>query len=311
MFKWPQTPSPSASEHELADYAELVCWREGLMSRTALSRQLGMIAENDYSTGVPEEDPTEEVVHSVYTEIEQRQLACRDGYPFLIDNRGYTLNAVSDIKNHRHIVYQYLLLATRLNMNESRMHAGIDGALLLEELAADVVREYFGARAESIVFGTAAGTPGFPDKVNDLCRRLKEGDGFLSHDAAPPTERDGKLDVAAWKHFNDGQPGKLIGFGQCKTGTSYRESLSQLQPDSFCRKWLRSFPTFVPVRMFFVAEAMSRRHWYGAASDAGLLFDRCRIVDFCDDIRSDVLRKVKLWTATAAMENELHVGWRS
>ena len=311
MFKWPQTPSPRASKQELADYTELVCWREGLMSRTALSGQLGRIDDNDYSDGVPEEDPTDGVVHTVYAEIEQRLDACRDGYPFLIDNQGYTLRSVSDIENHRHIVYQYLLLATRLNMNESRMQADIDGALLLEELAADVAREYFGARAESIVFGTAANTQDFPNKVNQLCKGLKEGDGFLSHQEAPTTERDGKLDVVAWKHFNDGRPGKLIAFGQCKTGTSYMNTLSQLQPDSFCRKWFRSFPALVPLRMFFVADAISRLLWYNAVSDAGLLFDRCRIVDFCGDISADVLSKVKAWTAAAARENELEVRWRS
>ncbi len=310
MFKWPQTPSPSASEQELADYAELVCWREGIMSRTALAGQLGRIEENDYSGGVPEEDPTDGVVHTVYTEIEQRRYACRDGYPFLVDNQGYTLKPVSDVENHRHIVYQYLLLATRLNMNESRMHADIDGALLLEELAADVAREYFGTRAESIVFGTAS-TQDFPDKVNQLCKGLNEGGGFLSDDKAPPTERDGKLDVVVWKHFNDGRPGKLIAFGQCKTGTSYRDTLSQLQPDSFCKKWFRRFPVLVPVRMFFVAEAISGLRWYNHASDAGLLFDRCRIVDFCDDISANVLSKVKTWTAAAARENELQVLWCS
>ena len=117
--------------------------------------------------------------------------------------------------------------------------------------------------------------------------------------------RDGKLDVVVWKHFTDGLAGKLIAFGQCKTGTSYRDSLTQLQPDSFCRKWLRSPLVLTPVRMFFVSEALPRSLWRNDSIDAGLLFDRCRIVDFCDNVSRDVLVKVTTWTAAAAKATEL------
>ena len=306
MFKWPGTPSPRAPEHELADYAELDCWKRKSTSTTALSADLGRLDENDYSDGVPEEEDTDEIVAAAYVEMERRLQACRDGgYPYLIDEQGHTLSVHLGVENHRHIVYRYLLLATRLNMKDNRQHAGIDGSLLLEELAADVAREYLGARTESLVFGTAAGQADFRGKINNLCQHMKEGNGFVNHGGAPPNEKDGKLDVVAWKHFTDGLPGKLIAFGQCKTGTGYKDTLSQLQPDSFCKKWLQSSLVLTPVRMFFVAEAVSRQRWRSTSIDAGLLFDRCRIVDFCDDISTDVLEKVKAWTEAAATANEL------
>ena len=305
MFKWPGTPSPRASEQELADYAELECWKHNSTSTTALSADLGRLDENDYYDGVPEEEKTDEIIEAAYVEMEQRLQACKNGYPYAIGEQGNTLSVDLDVENHRRIVYQYLLLATRLNMKDNRVHAGIDGSLLLEEISADVAREYLGARAESLVFGTAAGRTDFPGKINDLCRHMKEGGGFMDHDEVPPAENDGKLDVVAWKHFADGLPGKLIAFGQCKTGTSYKDTLPQLQPDSFCKKWLKSFPVLTPVRMFFVAEAVSRQGWRSTSIDAGLLFDRCRIVDFCDDISRGVLAKVKAWTAAAAKANEL------
>ncbi len=300
MFKWPGTPSARPPEHELADYAELLCWQENLMSVTALSKLLGRLDENDYSDGVPEEDETDEVVKAAYVETEQRREVCRDGYPFVTGEQGYTLRTSQDTGNHRHTIYKYLLLATRLNMKNNRVHEGIDGALLFEELAAEAAREYLGARAESLVFGTAAGTADFQGKVNALCEKIREGNGFVNRDKAPPNENDGKLDLVAWKHFTDGLPGKLIAFGQCKTGTSYKDTLTQLQPDSFCRKWVQSPLILTPVRMFFVAEALPRSRWNNASYDAGVMFDRCRIVDFCDDISSDVLKKVTTWTKAAA-----------
>lgn len=305
MFKWPGEPSSRAPDHELADFAELRAWQRNLMSMTALSRLLGRLDENDYSDGVPEEEKTAQRAEEAYQEIERRKEGCGDGYPFKMTEEGYTLRTPGNAKNHKHTIYKYLLLATRLNMKDNKCHVGIDGALLFEELAAEVAREYLGARAESLVFGTAAGITDFQEKVDDLCKRIREGDGFVNHDEAPPKEKDGKLDVVVWKPFTDGLPGKLIAFGQCKTGTDYRDTLTQLQPDSFCRKWLQSSPVVTPMRMFFVAEALPRSRWYNASSDAGLLFDRCRIVDFCDNVDAGTLEKVTAWTAAAAKATEL------
>ena len=241
MFKWPGTPSARPPEHELADYAELVCWKDNTTSTTVLTADLGRLEENDYSEGVPGEEGEEEapqIVEEAYLEIERREEACRYGYPFVVGEQGYTLHASQEVGNHKHIIYKYLLLATRLNMKDDREHADIDGASLFEELASETAREYLGDRGESIVFGTAAGSANFPGKVNDLCKRIKEGDGYVNRGEDPPSEQDGKLDIVAWKHFKDRLPGKLIAFGQCKTGTNYKDKLTQLQPDSFCHSGL-------------------------------------------------------------------------
>ena len=303
MLKWPGTPSSRPPQHELADYAELVCWEQGSTSINALSANLGRLDENDYSGGVPVEEKIPQVVEEAYHEIERRKEACRDGYPFVIGEHGYTLHTNSKVENHKHIIYKYLLLATRLNMNTNRKHADIDGTHLLEELASEAAREYLGARAESIVFGTAASKADFPGKVNDLCKRIKDGDKYHKRSSASP--QDDKLDVVAWKHFADELPEKLIAFGQCKTGTNYKDTLTQLQPDVFCSNWLLSPPALSPMRMFFVAEAVSRTGWDNVSSKAGLLFDRCRIVDFCDDISGAVLKKITTWTEAAAKANKL------
>lgn len=305
MFKWPGTPSSRAPENEIADYAELVCWRDGRTSKTAIAADLGRLEENDYTDGVPEEEELPNRVEEAYEETERRKEASRGGYPFTVDRQGYTLRFDTGSSDDRRVVYRYLLLATRLDMRTNRVQANIDGALLLERLSAEVAREYFGERAESIVFGTAAGQTGFRAKVDELCKRLKEGGGFINRGGGPMNVRDGKLDVAVWKHFTDGMQGKLVAFGQCKTGTNYRDELTQLQPDSFCTKWFRSSLILSPVRMFFVSEALSRGHWFNMASDAGLLFDRCRIVDFSEDICIEVLSEVKAWTQAAAQATGL------
>lgn len=317
MFKWPGTPSPRPGVHEIADFAELSAWQKDPASSTAIAQAMGRFGETSYShelsgeesdgndEELPEEEESIHLTEQAYLEIERRREACGDGYPFILDQQGYTIRLLRDSLNERYAVYKYLLLATRLNMKDNRQYAGIDGTHLLEELAAEVAREYLGDRAESLVFGTASEGGSFSDRVDHLCQRIGEGDGFMNRGTIGPQERDGKLDVVAWKNFTDRQAGKLITFGQCKTGTDYKDTLTQLQPDSFCKKWMRSQPVVNPVRMFFISESLPDDHWYNISSDAGILFDRCRIIDFCDSVSPDVLGRIKDWTEAAAKDNDL------
>ena len=306
MFKWPGTPSPRAPEHELADFVELTCWRQGSTSVAAITKLLGRLDENDYADGVPEEEEASGVVEDAYYEIERRRQICRDGYPFLVENHGHTLRVNEHGDSRQRVIYRYLLLATRLNMRDNRNHADIDGTLLFEELSAETGREYFGERAESMVFGTAAkALHTFQEKINLLCRKIGEGDGYRRGNQITQTHKDDKLDVVVWKHFTDQLPGKLVGFGQCKTGTNYGDTLTQLRPDSFCNKWLITPLSLIPVRMFFLAEALPRSDWYNSASDAGLLFDRCRIIDFGKGVCEDLLARIDTWTTAAAQATKL------
>lgn len=305
MFRWPGVPSPRAPEVELADFAELACWQQGSTSVTHLAQVLGRLAENDYSEGVPEEEDIPRDIEGAFQEIERRKRSCDGGYPFDIDELGNSLHVIPNADSSKYMVYKYLLLATRLNMSNNRKHASIDGADLLECLAAEAARQYLGTRAESMVFGTADGTTGFSDKVDDLCRRLGEGGGFRNQGGGPLHQKDDKLDVVAWKSFADRRDGKLIVFGQCKTGTNWKDHVTQLQPDKFCSKWFETQPAVNPVRTFFVSEALSGVGWRNSTVDAGLLFDRCRIVDFSDEVSEQVLGMIAAWTDAAAQATEL------
>ncbi len=306
MFKWPNgTPSSRAPQSELADFVELMAWRRGSISATAVTRLLNRLDDNHYPDGVPEEERADTVVGRGYEETQRRAESCVNGYPFELGRQGNILRLAYDANNGKHAIYQYLLLATRLRMDNNREHAGIDGTLLFEELTAEVARNYFGDRAESMIFGTAAYRQGFPEKVEDLCKRLNEGDGFRDRDQRPTQAQDGKLDVVVWKPFTDNLPGKLIAFAQSKTGTRYEGELTKLHPSSFCDKWLQSSPPVLPVRMFFMADARHPDRWYSTSRDAGILFDRCRVIDFCDDVSADVLDRITIWTTAAATATEL------
>ena len=300
MYKIPGIPNQYSCSNEIADFVELGCVLKKTISMREVIAAINRIAENDYSGGVVEEEQVDVKVESAFSELEDRINYTNKNYPFSIDVTGNVLaieNGTEGTPNYW--LYVYLLLATRLNMQKNRIFSSIDGSLLFEELSAQIAVNYLGDRAESIVFGTAAGQEKFEEKINGLCKFLNEGNCFKNRDTNPPTAKDRKLDVVVMKHFTDKKPGKIIGFGQCKTGTNWKDYLTQLRPDSFCTKWLDDSPTVLPVRLFFLCEALSRSTWHSSSSDAGILFDRCRLMDYSNSIEQDLLEKIQNWTMGA------------
>lgn len=302
MFKLPDLPSPQAECHELADFAELLAWDKGSTSAREITAYLGRLGENDRNIGCDDnDDENADEMDEVMVEIGRRSTACGSGYPFVLEREGTVLRHAPKKTDHRTHLYHYLLLSTRLNMTKNRVHANIDGADLLEEIAAETLRCYLGPqRARSFVFGTAApGTADFEAKINQLCRVLGEGGAFENKDKGSVVAKDDKLDTVTWLPFADNSRNQLIVFGQCKTGTSWDGMTTQLQPTAFIKRWMNETYIHDPLRAFCVSEAVNRARWVGHALYAGLLFDRCRIVDFCEKPDSKLLSKLIKWTTAA------------
>ena len=299
-FKLPDYPSPQASVHELADYAEFVALLRTTCSARDVESYLGRIDDNAYNVGIEDSDlENERLSDGMMLELSRRQEACGGGYPFGLSASGTLLEKRFEESEARHWIYAYLLFATRLNMSSERQKAGINGTDLLERLSASVLCQHLGRdRARSIVFGTSAGGS-FPDKINTLCRDIREGGNFDHKDTGYVQANDDGLDVVGWIPFSDRKPSKLSVFGQCKTGTSWEEVKTELQPEAFIKRWMSRSFAIDPLRAFFVSESADNSRWFGTAVYTGLLFDRCRIVDFSNDIDSGLSVDIETWTKAA------------
>lgn len=310
MFKLPQTLSSRPCVNELADFSEWLAWTRGKVSAREILAALGRLDENDVNVGCDDNaDDLAAELDEVMNEIERRSSACDGAYPFALGLQG-TVLFYAPPKDPRATVYCYLLMGTRLNMQANRTHAQIDGALLFEELGAHVLGNYLGGqavpgqanrrRAKSLVFGT--GNPGsFAGKVADLCTQLGEGGAFRKLDDADVDAQDDKLDVIAWVPFSDQKRSQLILFGQCKTGTSWDGQKTQLQPDAFVHRWMRDPFLMMPMRVFMITEASDRAQWCGDSLYAGLFFDRCRIIDFSENLDDKLLARIGVWTDAAKL----------
>lgn len=295
-YKIPNTPARGASPHELADYLELLCIvNDGEYSINDAQPQIDIISDEDDQEGIMnEDDQIHDELQFALEEIDRRNDACGGHYPFLADrNSIHYLPGESANEQKLAIVYIYLLLATRLNMIQHKLCGEIDGTLLFEELSAVAVKKYFGNNAESFVFGTGA-QGGFRDKINQLIENLKEGVEAKDPEDTTHDEKDGGLDVVVWKDFADHNKGKIIGFGQCKTGTEWRKQVGSLHPDDFCKTYFKEQPISTPVNLFFVAESF-KENSEAIYRKAGIMFERCRIMENISEISDDLLSRIKIW----------------
>ena len=72
-----------------------------------------------------------------------------------------------------------------------------------------------------------------------------------------------------------------------------------MRPSDFTNLWMSDPPLIDPLRAFFIAESADQGHWREYVRYAGLLFDRCRLVDFCAMIPEDLLGRIRKWTDAA------------
>jgi hypothetical protein len=216
----------------------------------------------------------EEKTQEVFSELEMREKAAPDAYPFHIDPYG-VLQLRSDWTDFPSYVFclclSYFEWVT-FRKGESR------SSKLFEELSCLAAERYFGGQA--VNFGaprTRLPSP-FPEAINKLCVLIGEGDGYRAHSGLQP--QDDKLDVVVWKDSPDGLPGKLLVFGQCAAGKKWHAKLTEMQADEFAKFWIRNDTYSKAVRSFFVPHRVTSRgaeRWEYAVTYGGIFFDRCRI----------------------------------
>lgn len=254
-----------------------------------------MVADEEVVLGIEDEtDKYLQKMDDISAEIRYRIDVGESYYPFIIEDQDYNLRFESE-SSESAIIYSYLLLATRAQMSKDRVKADIDGTSIFEQLCAVVAQKYFGPRAEVDILGTSKqDVTSFRTKLRKITHALGEGGDILENPGFRP--QDDNVDVIVWKSFKDQQPSKMIAFGQCKTGTSWVERLSELNTEAFCKTWFTIQPVMTPIRMFFTAQYFPRDLFRVRANEAGLVFDRFRILDYLpEELDGELLSKMQIW----------------
>lgn len=303
MYKLGSLPSISSNISELADFIEMECLLSEEESYSSMSAKsmLSVGSDEINNEGIEsEDDRISRRLEDVMVELKDRKRRCNNHYPFVIESHKIVLDKSN---TQIYYIYIYLLLVTRLNMVTNKVYEGIDGTLLFEELSEVVAKSYFGDNTKSLLFGTSSDAiRNFKDKINTLLNMLEEGGQFRIPEGSNGMQKDGHLDIVVMKSFSDRRGGKLVGFGQCKTGTFWEGTLSQLQPRTFMSSYTTCTPYHSPVRMFFIAESCTEK-WEENCRYGGILFDRCRLMDYLPlNISDSINTKIQKWVDTAVID---------
>lgn len=299
-YKISSLPSPRALLEEKADFWEVESIREQgqFISQMNVLRVLSRGVDEINHDGIEsDEDSIELNLDDVFQQLIDRKAFCSIGYPFEFGHSSIRFDETSSYKRD---VYLFLLLCTRFNMTSQKIQNGIDATLLFEKLSAEVAKNFFGYNAESLVFGTAA-LASFPNKIKDLVISMGEGYGYQNPNLNYPTKNDDGIDVVVWKNFSDGRIGKLIGFGQCKTGTNWKDSIHKLKPRDFCDNWLSQSPVLDPIPMIFICDTLNYEQNFYTDQKGFLVFNRFRIMEYLPNELEDfqILVDIQTWLSGA------------
>lgn len=307
-----KVPSPETDDKlvNLADWVEIKALLEsdGNASQEDLARAL----QRAYSLSEPE---SRIIASDAFQELKDRETSCVPlpnigpawEYPFALNPAGNLLSLRRKLtaNSRTGLLYTFLLVASRADMDSRRKLNNLDPTVIFEQLCADILLNFWGGKTElsgSLVFGTArkkaAHNNAFHANIEHLCTQIRDGRGMKAG-AKTPGAGDGKLDIVVWRIFSDGRKGGLIGFGQCKTGIHWKDHLTKLQPSNFCRKYFAQPLIIDPVRVYMVPHRVDINDWESHTGEGGLLLDRCRLVQYGHSVSKDVAKNCRTWLNAA------------
>ena len=305
-------PSPYADDSlvALADWAEVkaLLAADGNASQEDLTRAL----ESAHSM---DEGDAKALAGDVFKELIDRRDACVPlpgkgrawDYPFTLNKTGTLLALRTRLgpRTKAGLLYIFLLLTSRADMDAQRKLEGHDPTILFERVCADILLNFWGGatvHSGSLVFGTARTkaetNQKFKTNIDHLCTKLREGRG-MNTKAKAPGGGDGKLDIVVWRVFSDGRAGGLVGFAQCKTGIHWKDHLTKLVPRNFCRDYFHQPLILDPIRIYMVPHRVDGASWDKHTGDGGLLMDRCRLVQYGFEISKNVFGDCRVWLDAA------------
>ncbi len=309
--------SAAADPTEHADWLELTALTapDGDSSAQDLISALRRTGSSDAVVDSTDEEPLDNVVEREGEDYERiaedalEQLAMRGEY--LGDAYPFSLNRVLQTKDDAmRSLYAFLTAATRFAWKNSLVPA--TAASLFEEVSAAALRCYLGGeRVRSYHFGFPRrnGPKAFHDAVEDLCTQMGEGLGCRAPLPKTKDVKDAKLDLVVWLPFGDDRSNQFCVFGQCTTGANWQSKINELQPEDFCKTWLKEVPAVTPSLAFFVPQHIEEKYWWQVAnSHHRIMFDRLRIARLLhEEVDSNLANRYANWTVSSlGAEGHVH-----
>lgn len=240
-------PDPS-SINNIADWAEFhVVFTQEELSKSQLC---------SYIEGASGSEPSDEFIDSIWQELENRETLYGDNPPYHVQ-RGLIVPAVNWEEYPEYMVC--LIFALEGNPAEP-----LRSGTLFERITNEAIRSFLGGDSLAVGFPTTMA-------VEDMASAL--GEKYVTD--PPWYSQDRKLDVVAWKPFEDQRASQVIVLIQCAAGHNWPSKKAELCLDAWCK-----YIHFAcrPIKGFAIPVIISDPvKLEDHSTDAGLIIDRARI----------------------------------
>ena len=238
-----------------------------------------------------EQQEFEEWLRPVIACIERRANILESAYPFLLDDNGDTLSYVGVLDNEHvgHAVYMLCLILssipeseildkTRLKIpNSTRDRFQACSAWAAAAIIGGCAFAFGWPRPDGSDFMTALGTV-YHDSMGDKEATVR--------DAPPPgasgAEKDGGIDIIAWRPRADHASGKVYLLGQVATGKNWKDKPVAADIKPLHDSWFLFSPVSTPIPAMFIPYSIIPEHGANIEGQLRLLTSRFGVVVYRD-----------------------------
>lgn len=262
----------------MADWIEVECLRQaravGSDSLLAIGRPLGF-RHPDVSLGLGT--------------MRRRLALLGSAYPFRV------ANGAAALPNAAESAWVALLLMSRESPTRSQLDLGL-AATHLERVTADALEQLYGPGTSSLRFAWPSEEgrpPEFPDAIRWLAERMRVQVGTAYR---PPYNKDGGVDVVAWRPFPDGRSGFPVLLAQCTLERDYAHKAADVD----VRVWAGWLALDVdPATALAIPEVVGAGEEWSALASRTVVLDRLRLATLLRDRTEPAPRMAEVvpWTA--------------
>lgn len=269
----PYTPTKRANR--VADWIETECLLRGKATGSDALNEVGKAHgyhASDVGLGL--------------TTMSRRAAVLGDAYPFRIANGAAALPLAEEYP------WVALLLMSSESPIRRTLNVGI-AAAHLERVTAAALRHLYGSDTHSLRFAWPSEDgrpPEFPDAVRWLARRMNVQVGSAYR---PPYNKDGGVDVVAWRPFPDGRSGFPVLLVQCTLERDYAHKAADVDT----RVWSGWLALDVdPSTALAIPDVVGAGQEWRALAARTVILDRVRLASLLGAHPVPILDQVVAWS---------------
>ena len=232
----------------------------------------------------------------ILEQIDRRNEILGKNYPFIIDNNSLIYNE-SKTK-----LYEFCLAVCMAKSITKNPFTCLPRTF--EQLSCALIRHYLGIYGNSFHTGWPrknGKAKHFKKLIEQLRQEIQPVNNFglkewrwapereLPDDPDPKYVKDEGIDFIAWKQHNDLRGGDLYLLGQCACGGDWIDKFHDIHINKL-QKWFNPMCYIDPVKVFCTPFHINDSLIADASREAGLVFDRLRLVHIAEHAGIDALK---------------------